>query len=485
MAQRSIAAAAAAAVPPGLGFLAPGLAPGLVNKGALVGQPHPATIGAIGLHPSLFIPEMQQQAAVLQQQALQSASTPVPSKPPGENLFLPGGNALAALAHAQAQALATHAGQVPMAAPGPATTTMLQQTMAAAPGPQQAPAPQVLQPLAPTTFAGPPPAPQFLVPQPAPAQPAPTQPAQDANAPAAPAPVATPAPAPVAPAAPAPYDAAPTPLSAAAFGSLGSFGALSQAQRNSVLNLAALGLAPATSAMSLPATAAANATNTAGQNWFESSNNLAALVGNFSNQQQQQQQQQQQNDQNNNNNNNNKSGEPAPATAGPGRLSSSNLLSRLPSSGTIFPDSLSAVSLTGLLGTSANAPSSNNAGAPTSTNPLTSMLSLSNLLSRDPSMVDLGSGFPLSSIPLVPLTGAGPVSGPATAAIQAAFQAAAMAPSQSSNNGNKATTTTTTTTTTTSPAVLPSPQAAPGTTIVAAAPAAQPQGSDTKAIEEI
>eukprot|EP00545_Synedropsis_sp_CCMP1620_P013378 CAMPEP_0119030804 /NCGR_PEP_ID=MMETSP1176-20130426/41216_1 /TAXON_ID=265551 /ORGANISM="Synedropsis recta cf, Strain CCMP1620" /LENGTH=617 /DNA_ID=CAMNT_0006987181 /DNA_START=62 /DNA_END=1915 /DNA_ORIENTATION=+ len=88
------------------------------------------------------------------------------------------------------------------------------------------------------------------------------------------------------------------------------------------------------------------------------------------------------------------------------RLSSSNLLRGLPSANTMFPDSLSSVSLSGLLpgigGMSANR--------------LSSMMSLSSFLSRDPSMADLLpgasnanlaglAGAPLGNTTLLPLTG--------------------------------------------------------------------------------
>ncbi|KAI2513395.1 hypothetical protein MHU86_869 [Fragilaria crotonensis] len=64
------------------------------------------------------------------------------------------------------------------------------------------------------------------------------------------------------------------------------------------------------------------------------------------------------------------------------RLSSSNLLRGLPSAGTMFPDSLSSVSLSGLLPGMGGM----------SSNRLNSMLSLSSFLSRDPSMADLLPG---------------------------------------------------------------------------------------------
>jgi hypothetical protein len=194
------------------------------------------------------------------------------------------------------------------------------------------------------------------------------------------------------------------------------------AARNSALNLAGFGWSPASitsmSSMfapapsqqgaagpvpspvpaSMPATAAMNATAAANvaasnqsSNVFESNTALNALVDN------------------NNAPSDHKSGQntpapgfsgaPAPgATVGPApgtytggagmpysgstlqqRRSSSNLLRGLPSAGTMFPDSLSSVSLSGLL-------------PGMSSNRLNSMLSLSSFLSRDPSMVDLIPG---------------------------------------------------------------------------------------------
>ena len=150
---------------------------------------------------------------------------------------------------------------------------------------------------------------------------------------------------------------------------------------------------PATVAMN--ATAAANAAaSNQGTNVFESNTALNALVGN------------------NNPPGDSKSGQSAPApcySGGPSpgqatgpapgpypggtsmqfpgltlqqRLSSSNLLRGLPSAGTMFPDSLSSVSLSGLLPGMAGM----------SSNRLNSMLSLSSFLSRDPSMADLLPG---------------------------------------------------------------------------------------------
>lgn len=196
------------------------------------------------------------------------------------------------------------------------------------------------------------------------------------------------------------------------------------AARNSALNLASFGWTPGSMASmnslfapspapqsasmpmpppavpSMPATVAMNATAAAnaaasnqGTNVFESNVALNALVGN-----------------------NNASGDmkpgqnaPAPSYSGgpssgqapgpapgpypgggpmqyPGltmqRLSSSNLLRGLPSAGTMFPDSLSSVSLSGLLPGMGGM----------SSNRLNSMLSLSSFLSRDPSMADLLPG---------------------------------------------------------------------------------------------
>ncbi len=149
---------------------------------------------------------------------------------------------------------------------------------------------------------------------------------------------------------------------------------------------------PATVAMN--ATAAANAAaSNQGTNVFESNVALNALVGN------------------NNSPGDLKSGQNAPApnysggsssaqAPGPApgsypgggpmqypgltmqRLSSSNLLRGLPSAGTMFPDSLSSVSLSGLLPGMGGM----------SSNRLNSMLSLSSFLSRDPSMADLLPG---------------------------------------------------------------------------------------------
>lgn len=208
------------------------------------------------------------------------------------------------------------------------------------------------------------------------------------------------------------------------------------AARNSALNLAGFGWSPASitsmSSMfapapsqqgvagppvpvSIPATAAMNATAAAnvvasnqGSNVFESNTALNALVDN-----------------NNNAPGDSKSGHCAPAngfsgvpapgaTPGPApstytggavmqypgstlqqRRSSSNLLRGLPSAGTMFPDSLSSVSLSGLL-------------PGMSSNRLNSMLSLSSFLSRDPSMVDLLPGA--SNVNLAGLAASAPYS---------------------------------------------------------------------------
>mmetsp|Transcript_8098 Transcript_8098/g.8957 ORF Transcript_8098/g.8957 Transcript_8098/m.8957 type:complete len:633 (-) Transcript_8098:253-2151(-) len=146
---------------------------------------------------------------------------------------------------------------------------------------------------------------------------------------------------------------------------------------------------------SMPATAAVNATVAANaaasnqsNNLFESSTALSALVGN-------------------NNMNNPKDGKsqtsvssyggsantgmasltPALGIAGntlatQKRLSNNNLLRGLPSAGAMFPDTLSSVSLQGLLPSVVGM----------SSNRLSSMLSLSGFLSRDPSMADLLPG---------------------------------------------------------------------------------------------
>ena len=345
MAQRGMAAAAAAAgaVPPAINFLTPGLGGGVAALGvgtdlfnkALTGQVQ--ALGAAGLHQSLLIPEMQQQAAALQQQALQSAVAQQKHKPLGESLFFPSDNALAALTQGQKrQSIGDLAGLA---------------------------------------------------------------------------------------------------MKAGLPGSYEQLGALA-AQRNSALNLAALGMAaspaasaaaaasaalaaamPATAAMNMagtmPATAAANATAAVagqGNNLFESSNNLSALVGN---------------DQNQKAPAAGPASAAAPATAQtpgvPSRLSSQNLLTRLPSSSAIFPDSLSSVSLTGLL-------------PGMSSNRLSSRLSLSSFLSRDPSSAELVPGaataqlgaaaplmgLPFGGVPLAPLTAAPlniPVPAPPAASI--------------------------------------------------------------------
>jgi len=222
----------------------------------------------------------------------------------------------------------------------------------------------------------------------------------------------------------------------------GITGSLEQLQQltaaNSALNLAGFGMiptssmvnaplarkengAPATStpvqaqapavASSMPATEAMNATAAANaaassqtNNLFDSSTALSALVGG-------------------NNGNSDKllsstsSSIGAPATASAtgaanalsthNRLSNSNLLRGLPSAGAMFPDTLSTVSLQGLLPGVAGM----------SSNRISSMLSLSGFLSREPSMADLLPGAsnanlagltaaaPLGNTTLAPLTG--------------------------------------------------------------------------------
>jgi hypothetical protein len=209
------------------------------------------------------------------------------------------------------------------------------------------------------------------------------------------------------------------------------------AARNSALNLAGFGWPPSSGMAgmyvpapalhdkmpppgpaAMPATAAMNATAAAnaaasnqGTNVFESSTALNALVGN------------------NNAPADSKAVQqapshpgapgqaPGPAAAGaypggaaaaalqyPGgaalqhRLSSSNLLRGLPSAGTMFPDSLSSVSLSGLLPGMGGM----------SSNRLNSMLSLSSFLSRDPSMADLLPGA--SNVNLAGLAAGAPYS---------------------------------------------------------------------------
>jgi hypothetical protein len=96
----------------------------------------------------------------------------------------------------------------------------------------------------------------------------------------------------------------------------------------------------------------------------------------------------------------------------PARVSSQNLMNRLPSSSAIFPDSISSVSLTGMLpGMSSSAR-------------LSSMLSLNSFLSREPSIMDFGlaagaAGAPPQYLSAFPGIG---ISGPvgATAMAQAA-----------------------------------------------------------------
>jgi hypothetical protein len=122
------------------------------------------------------------------------------------------------------------------------------------------------------------------------------------------------------------------------------------------------GPASAAMASSMPATAAMNAAAASGKssNLFESTPNLKSLV----NEQHQQQ-----------------AGQAKRAVNGgslSNRVASQNLLNRLPSSGTIFPENLSSASLSHLL-----------QGNALSSNRLSSMLSLSGYLSREPSLVDL------------------------------------------------------------------------------------------------
>lgn len=302
------------------------------------------------IHPGMMFATADQQQAVLhqqaalQQQALQSAA----QKQRGESLFLPSDSALAALAQTQrrfsAQDLAAAAKQ-----PGRVgSLEQLQQLTAARNSALN---------LAGFGFgsAG------TLASMGAPALTAPAT----ALAPQPAAPVAPAHPgAPVVPAHPG-APVAPAPAAPA-------------------------GAMPATAAMN--ATAALNAAAAASQssNMFESSSALTALVGN----------------------------NPAPAPPGTqhgasalsaqGRLSSTNLLRGLPSSGTMFPDSLSSISLSGLLPGATGM----------SSNRLNSMLSLSSFLSRDPSMAELlpgasnanlasfAAGAPLGNTTLVPLTGA-------------------------------------------------------------------------------
>eukprot|EP00542_Grammatophora_oceanica_P022765 CAMPEP_0194027156 /NCGR_PEP_ID=MMETSP0009_2-20130614/1358_1 /TAXON_ID=210454 /ORGANISM="Grammatophora oceanica, Strain CCMP 410" /LENGTH=647 /DNA_ID=CAMNT_0038666117 /DNA_START=112 /DNA_END=2055 /DNA_ORIENTATION=- len=163
-----------------------------------------------------------------------------------------------------------------------------------------------------------------------------------------------------------------------------------QVLRNSALNLAALGLGPASAATqalsglqasaamaaptggAMPASAAltgaASAAVNPAQSLFESSN-LSALVGKDDKK--------------------DEKDDKGPAPAPNGRLSSSNLLGgRMPSANSIFPDTLSSVSLTGL-------------GMPgaLSSNRLNSIVSLGSLLSRDLSTADMGLTTPANKKP--------------------------------------------------------------------------------------
>jgi hypothetical protein len=123
--------------------------------------------------------------------------------------------------------------------------------------------------------------------------------------------------------------------------------------------------APASAANAMPATAAMNAAAASGKtsNLFEGNPNLKSLV----NEQPQQ-------------------GQTKGAANGTlaNRAASQNLMNRLPSSGTIFPDSLSTASLSHLLPGAGGG-----AGNQMSSNRLSSMISLSSYLSREPSLVDL------------------------------------------------------------------------------------------------
>jgi len=166
---------------------------------------------------------------------------------------------------------------------------------------------------------------------------------------------------------------------------------LASRQQNSVLNPNALGASalniaamPATAALNLsgsstnespasaalnvqnsappsamPATAAMNAASAAGQtnNLFDSATNLKSLINEH----------------------------PSLAAGLNVSAAGQGLLNRLPSSNTIFPENLSTASFGNLLASS---------------NRISSLLSLNNLLSRDPSMADLvlPNGTQLSSI---------------------------------------------------------------------------------------
>jgi hypothetical protein len=110
-------------------------------------------------------------------------------------------------------------------------------------------------------------------------------------------------------------------------------------------------------ANSMPATAAMNAAAGKNSNMFDGNTNLKSLV----NEQPQQQ--------------------------GGQRTANQNLINRLPSSGTIFPDSVSNPSLSHLLQGGGQAGAAGNNAM--SNNRLSSMISLSSYLSREPSLVDL------------------------------------------------------------------------------------------------
>ena len=159
-----------------------------------------------------------------------------------------------------------------------------------------------------------------------------------------------------------------------AYASAGGAQGLSQQQAAAAaFNLQASMPAPspapsaASIANSMPATAAMNAAAASGKssNLFEANPNLKSLVNEQPSQQQQ-------------------AGQANRPINGPlsNRVASQNLMNRLPSSGTIFPDSLSTASLNHLL--PGQLP-----GGQLSQNRLSSMISLSSYLSREPSLVDL------------------------------------------------------------------------------------------------
>lgn len=172
---------------------------------------------------------------------------------------------------------------------------------------------------------------------------------------------------------------------------------------------------PPAIASSMPATEAMNATaalnaavSSQSNNLFESSTALSALVGSNNGNSQKDDKVQSSTSSTN--------GAPTTAPAAgaatnmlstQNRLSNNNLLRGLPSTGAMFPDTLSTVSLQGLLPGVAGM----------SSNRISSMLSLSGYLSREPSMADLIPGTssanlagltaaaPLGNTTLVPLTG--------------------------------------------------------------------------------